>query len=164
VVVKHQWWVVVAVVGILALIPPWTGAQGAVPGSAPVPGPLPPGVQRSGTGYCLQGPVAFGNLKVAGGRCYNFYLVRTGQGSFLGVGQGGVPLVPQGGLLQFDPTVRRLLQYLIPLGVAITGLPLDTLRLTAVQFGLLDGRIMLGVPIGSRIYLLQSGELPQEHR
>jgi hypothetical protein len=120
-------------------------------------------VRPSGTGYCLNAPIRFGNFVIAGGQCYNFYLVRNTAGSFLGVGPGGQPFVTQGDRLQYGDTVRGRFRYMLPLGIGLTNIPQNSVALTAVQFLLQNNQIVLSVPVGGgRIHYLHSGGLPQE--
>jgi hypothetical protein len=128
-----------------------------VAGAAGIP------VRRSGTGYCLNAPITFANVVIAGGQCYNFYLVRSAAGSFLGVGPGGSPLVAQGDRLQYGDGVRARFRYLLPLGIGLTNIPQNSVALAAVQFLLQGSQLVLSVPLGEgRVHYLRSGGLPQE--
>jgi hypothetical protein len=83
----------------------------------------PPGVdwrtsdRPEGHGYCFGGQLVFGGLVIQGGRCYNFYLVRTGGAGFLGFGPPGPLLVPPGQVLRMGSPeqLRGLFIYLVPL-------------------------------------------------
>ena len=51
-------------------------------------------VTRQGGAYCFDRPIVYGNVAIAGGRCYNFYVLRTSGGAFLGFGPPGPPMRP----------------------------------------------------------------------
>jgi hypothetical protein len=124
-------------------------------------------VRRSGTGYCLNAPITFGNVVIAGGQCYNFYLVRTAASSFLGVGPGGNPWVVQGQQLQWVDRPPAGFRYMLPLGITLTNMPPNSMTLAAVQFLLRNNRLSLQVPIGGgRMRYIESSSdsdrLPQE--
>jgi hypothetical protein len=156
--VKHLQSLRVAVLGALVvMLVAVAGAQVVEGAGAGLP------VRPSGTGYCLNAPIRFGNFVIAGGQCYNFYLVRNTAGSFLGVGPGGQPFVTQGDRLQYGDTVRGRFRYMLPLGIGLTNIPQNSVALTAVQFLLQNNQIVLSVPVGGgRIHYLHSGGLPQE--
>jgi hypothetical protein len=148
--------VVVLAALVLSVVPAAVTPQSAA-GAPTIP------VRASGTGYCLNAPLRIGNIVIPSGQCYNFYLVRTAAQSFLGVGPGGNPLVPQGDRLQYGDRVRSNFRYMIPLGIGLTNIPQNSVALAAVQFLLQNNQLVLSVPVGyGRTYYLHTGGLPQE--
>jgi hypothetical protein len=110
----------------------------------------PVGVMRQGNAYCFDRPIAYGDVVIAGGRCYTFYVLRTATGAFLGFGPSGPPMVPPGQLVRLDTPAgakaRGRLFYLVPIPLRTITLPIDVIRLVTVQVVVREGRLVIIVP------------------
>jgi hypothetical protein len=113
-------------------------------------------VRQYGAGFCFQRNLVFGNTVIlGGGRCYNFYLLNTTGGVFLGFGPQGEPLIPFGQIVRLNTPagikVRGRLSYMIPLAGYVSSAPAQSIQFLQVQAGLRGNRIVILVPrTGSR--------------
>ncbi len=107
-------------------------------------------VRPYGWGYCFQRSLFFGGIIITGGRCYNFYLVHTAGGVFLGFGPQGQLLVPPGEVVRLGtPAGHKLkgkLFYLIPMAGYVAPIPVESIQFLQVQAGLRGNRIVVLVP------------------
>lgn len=98
---------------------------------------------------CFEQGLALGPIIIPGSRCYNFYLLRTDAGGFLGFGPPGPPMIAPGqSVLLNSPAgaqVRNRLMYLIPLPVALTAIPMNSMRSIAVQISGGAGRVVVSI-------------------
>jgi hypothetical protein len=103
-------------------------------------------------GYCFKRNLVFGNMAILGGRCYNFYLVNTQGGVFLGFGPQGQPLIPAGQFVRLGtPAGLKLkgkLFYLIPMTGYVAQTPAESIQFLHVQAGVKGNRIVILVPRG----------------
>ncbi|MDI6771605.1 MAG: hypothetical protein QME77_03355 [bacterium] len=107
-------------------------------------------VRRQGDAYCFDRPMSLGNVVVAGGRCYTFYVLRTSGGSFLGFGPPGPPMIPPGQLVRMGtPAGAKLkgrLFHMVPLPRPATGIPLGSIGFANVRIVWESGRIVFYIP------------------
>lgn len=107
-------------------------------------------VTRQGGAYCFDRPIVYGNVAIAGGRCYNFYVLRTSTGAFLGFGPPGPPMIPPGQLVRLrtpaGAKTKGRLFYLVPIPVQTITIPIDVIRLVTVQVSSQPGRVVITVP------------------
>jgi len=142
-----------------ALVAVWLLASAAIATAEPQARPEPPvavgkpkadEVRRQGDAYCFDRAMSLGNVVVAGGRCYTFYLMRTSGGSFLGFGPPGPPMIPPGQLVRMGTPagakLRGRMFYTVPLPRPLTGIPVGAIRFTNVRIVWESGRIVIYVP------------------
>ena len=110
-------------------------------------------VTRQGEAYCFERAIVFGNIVIAGGRCYTFYLVRTAAGGFLGFGPPGPPMIPPGQIVRMNTPagakMKGRLFYLVPFSVPVTHIPVDTIRFVVVNVDPKPERVVITVPPSS---------------
>jgi len=109
------------------------------------------GAWPEGQGFCFQRQMVFGPIVIQGGRCYNFYVIRTDGRGFLGFGPSGPTLVPPGQIIRLDTAerLRSLFYYLIPLPVIPVTIPVNAAQLVNVQVVGQAGRLVILVPRGA---------------
>lgn len=142
-----------------ALVAVWLLVPVALAAAEPQARPEPPGtvgrpgvdaVRRQGDAYCFDRPMSLGNVVVAGGRCYTFYLVRTSGGSFLGFGPPGPPMIPPGQIVRMGTPAGAKLKgrmfYTVPLPRPLTGIPVGSIRFINVRIAWESGRIVIYIP------------------
>ncbi len=107
-------------------------------------------VKREGEAFCFERAIVRGNIVIAGGRCYMFYVVTTAKGSFLGFGPPGPPMIPPGQLVRLGtPAGAKLkgrLFYLVPMSVTLTLISTETIRFVSVQVIPQVGQVVIKVP------------------
>ncbi len=107
-------------------------------------------VGRQGDAFCFDRAMSLGNVVVAGGRCYTFYLVRTLDGSFLAFGPPGPPMIPPGQIVRLGtPAGAKLkgrLFYTVPLPRPITTIAVGSMRFVNVRIVWESGRIVIYIP------------------
>ena len=100
-------------------------------------------------GTCFERGLVLGPVIISGSRCYNFYLLRTDAGGFLGFGPPGPPIIAPGQVVRLNTPAgvqaRERLLYLIPLPVVLTAIPVNSMRSIAVQVGSAGGRVVISV-------------------
>jgi len=105
-----------------------------------------------GNGYCFSGQLAFGGIVIQGGRCYNFYLVRTASGGFLGFGPPGPLLVPAGQFIRMSGAeqLRSLFNYLVPLPFVPAAIPVNGAQYINIQVAIPQpNRLVIVLPRGA---------------
>ena len=126
-----------AMIGLLVLVP-FAAGRAESPGAethnpaaeyAPV-----------ANGYCFANTLVVAGITIGGNRCYNFYLLRTTAGNFLGFGPPGAPIVTPGQILRLNtPTgaqIRSRMLYMVPLpGSVTTTLPVNAVQFVALRIG-----------------------------
>lgn len=94
--------------------------------------------------------MSLGNVTIAGGRCYTFYLLRNSGGSFLGFGPPGPPMIPPGQIVRLGtPAGAKMngrMLYMVPLPRPATGIPLGSIRLADVRIVWESGRFVIYIP------------------
>jgi len=131
----------------LALLVPLAPARAEPPG-----GEWRETDRPEGNGYCFSGQLVFGGIVIQGGRCYNFYLVRTGSGGFLGFGPPGATLMPPGQFLRMGGAeqLRSLFYYLVPLAGVPEAVPVNGAQLINVQVTIPQpNRLVILLPRGA---------------
>jgi hypothetical protein len=129
------------------LLPLWPAAgQGyAPPGSVPAAAAQ----RRFGQGWCFDRQIVIAGIAIASGRCYNFYALRTNQGSFLGLGPSGAPMIPPGQLVRMNtPAGLKLkgrLFYMLPITTALN-IPVNSLQFVNVLANIVADRIVFTLP------------------
>lgn len=107
-------------------------------------------ITRRGDAFCFDRALGRGNVRIAGGRCYTTYLVRTRTGGFLVFGPQGPPMVPPGQLVRLSTPagrkVRGRLFYWVPIATPITVIPVDTIRYVPVVLTPTANRLVFGIP------------------
>jgi len=104
-----------------------------------------------GNGFCFSNRLVFGGIVIQGGRCYNFYLVRSGSNGYLGFGPPGPVLVAPGQFLRMGSAeqLRSLFYYLVPLPVVPAALPVNGAQLINLQVGIPQpNRLVIVLPRG----------------
>lgn len=142
-----------------ALVAAWLLVPAALASAEPQARPEPPEamgkpkidvVSRRGDAFCFDRAMSLGNVVIAGGRCYTFYIVRTLDGSFLAFGPPGPPMIPPGQLVRLGtPAGAKLkgrLFYMVPLPRPITGIREDYIRFVNVRIVWKSGRIVIYIP------------------
>ncbi len=140
----------------MLLVPAWAALAEPQVGPPPKPKPGPtarmpgPGtIVRQGDAYCFDRPATLGNIAVAGGRCYTFYLLRNSAGSFLGFGPPGPPMIPPGQIVRLNtPAGAKMngrLFYTVPLPRPITTIPIGSMRFADVRIVWEGGRFVFHV-------------------
>lgn len=148
----HRWLAgALAALWLLAPVAIATAEPQARPEHSGVIGrPKADAVRRQGDAYCFDRPMSLGNVVVAGGRCYTFYVVRTTGGSFLGFGPPGPRMIPPGQIVRIGtPAGAKLkgrLFYTIPLPRQAIGIPVGAMRHVDVRVGWESGRIVFYIP------------------
>ncbi|MDQ7840345.1 MAG: hypothetical protein RDU83_04870 [bacterium] len=148
-----QRWLAGAMVAVWLLVP------AALASAGPQARPKPPEVQvkpkagvvrRQGDAYCFDRPMSLGNVVIAGGRCYTFYLLRNSGGSFLAFGPPGPRMIPPGQLVRMGtPAGAKLkgrLFYTVPLPRPVTTIPVGAIRFANVRIVPEQGRIVIYIP------------------
>lgn len=150
-----RWAVMVAVVVVLLAA---MSAPAAVPGQAPGSVPLLLSAivrQQDRYTYCFVRDVVFGNVVIAGGRCYATYLLHTPTGGLLGFGAAGPGRIPPGQLVRLNTPAgakeRGRLFYTLPLAASIVSIPVNTMYPVSVLFGLQGGQLVVTIPIGPQV-------------
>lgn len=107
-------------------------------------------VKRQGEAYCFTGAIAYGNVVIAGGRCYTFYLLRTGGGLFLAFGPPGPPMIPRGQIVRMGtPAGKKMkgrLFYLIPVSAPVTIIQTDAIVFAPVIVTPQPGQVLITLP------------------
>lgn len=107
-------------------------------------------VKRQGEAYCFERAIALGNIVIAGGRCYTFYVMRTTKGSFLAFGPPGPPMIPPGQLVRMSTPagakMKGRLFYAVPLPVTATLISVETIKFVSVRVIPEPGRVVIRVP------------------
>jgi hypothetical protein len=109
-------------------------------------------VTRDGDALCFDQALKFGSIVIAGGRCYTFYIVHGLDGTFLGLGPAGPPLIPPGQLLKLNTPEgskqKGRLFYSIPVPAEYVALPLGSMRYVSVNFSVQSATstVVLRVP------------------
>ncbi|MDQ7840344.1 MAG: hypothetical protein RDU83_04860 [bacterium] len=142
-----------------ALLAVWLLASVAIATAEPQARPEPPvgigrpkadAVRRQGDAYCFDRPMSLGNVVIAGGRCYTFYLLRNSGGSFLGFGPPGPPMIPPGQIVRLGtPAGAKLngrLFHMVPLPRPATGIPFGSISLANVRIVWESGRFVIYIP------------------
>lgn len=142
-----------------ALVAVWLLVPAALASAGPQARPKPPEVQvkpkagvvsRRGDAFCFDRAMSLGNVVVAGGRCYTFYLMRTSGGSFLAFGPPGPPMIPPGQLVRLGtPAGAKLkgrLFYTVPLPRPVIAVPVGAIRFVNVRIVPEQGRIVIYIP------------------
>jgi hypothetical protein len=145
-----------ALVALLILPPAALGGPGGKsPAAAARPTPRPGAVmavRREGDAYCFERAIAVGSVIVAGGRCYTFYLLRTGEGAFLAFGPPGPPMIPPGQIVRLSTPAgakhRGRLFYLVPVSVPLTVIRVDEIRSVPVVVTPQPGGVTIRIPAG----------------
>jgi hypothetical protein len=139
--------------GLLAVplgVTPLRAGPTGPPGHGPRAGAEAVLVTKQGDAYCFARPLVVGDLRIAGGRCYTFYLLRTARGAFVALGPAGPPLVPPGQIVRLTTPagakVKGRLFYLIPVTVPVTVIPVDTITVVTVVVRSEPGRVVVTVP------------------
>jgi hypothetical protein len=107
-------------------------------------------VTRRGDAFCFDRALVRGDVRIASGRCYTTYLIRTRTGGFLVFGPQGPPMVPPGQLVRLNTPagrkVRGRLFYWVPIATPITVIPVDTIRYVPVIVTPTVDRLVFGIP------------------
>lgn len=107
-------------------------------------------VKRQGEAYCFERAIALGNVVIAGGRCYTFYVMSTGKGTFLAFGPPGPPMIPPGQLVRLQTPAGAKLKgrvfYTVPLSVTATLISVETIKFVSVRVIPEPGRVVIRVP------------------
>jgi hypothetical protein len=94
-------------------------------------------VTRDGDGLCFGAALTFGRIVIAGG-CYTFYVVHGMDGTFLGFGPPGPPLIPPGQLVRLNTPAgakhKGRLLYNLPVPAEYVALPLGSIQHVGVSF------------------------------
>jgi hypothetical protein len=110
-------------------------------------------VKRQGHAHCFEGALVLGSVVIAGGRCYTFYLLRTGGGLFLAFGPPGPPMIPPGQIVRMStPAGKKMkgrLFYLVPVSTPVTIIQVDTIVFAPVVVTPQPGQVMITVPKAS---------------
>lgn len=153
IVVKAQRWLAGTLAAALLLVPAaFASAEPQVRPEPPDPASNPKagGVVRRGEAYCFDRSMSLGNVVIAGGRCYTFYLMRTSAGSFLGFGPPGPPMIPPGQIVRLGTPagakVHGRLFYMVPLPRPATLIPVDHIRPVDVRIAWQSGRLVIYIP------------------
>jgi hypothetical protein len=142
-----------AMIGLLVLVPVaagWAEGPGAETHNpaaeyAPV-----------GNGYCFANTLVVAGITIGGNRCYNFYLLRTTVGNFLGFGPPGPPIVAPGQILRLNTPagaqIRSRMLYMVPLPAsATTTLPVNAAQFVTLRIGAGAARALIfTVPTGGQ--------------
>jgi hypothetical protein len=108
-------------------------------------------VTRKGEAYCFDAPIVHGNVVVATGRCYTFYVMRTSNQSFLGFGPPGPPMIPPGQLVRMNTPAgaktKGRLFYVVPLSRPVTSVPVGTIQYVPVVVVPQPNQIVIRVPV-----------------
>lgn len=138
-------------VGVLLLVSVSTARAEAVGGETH--NPAAEDVTQNGTAYCFARTLVIAGIVIsAGNRCYNFYVVRTLAGTFLGFGPPGAPIVAPGQILRLNTPAggqfRSRLYYMVPLQVPATTLPVNAAQFVALRIAGAPGRgLVFTVPV-----------------
>jgi len=147
---RFQWPSVVLTVAVLTVAVLLTPQ---VPARADPPGGEWRDVDRpEGQGFCFGSQLVFGRFVIQGGRCYSFYLVRTGANAFLGFGPPGATLMPPGQFLRMGSAeqLRSLFYYLVPLAGVAAAVPVNGAQLINVQVTIPQpNRLVILLPRGA---------------
>jgi hypothetical protein len=107
-------------------------------------------VKRQGHAHCFEGALVLGSVVIAGGRCYTFYLLRTGGGLFLAFGPPGPPMIPPGQIVRMGtPAGKKMkgrLFYLVPVSAPVTIIQVETMVFVPVVITPQPGRVVVTVP------------------
>jgi len=135
-----------------------TPASAAVPGQAPGSASLRLSAvirQQDRYTYCFVRDVVFGNVVIAGGRCYVTYLLHTPTGGLLGFGPAGPGRIPPGQLVRLNTPAgakeRGRLFYTLPLSASIVTIPVNTMHPVSVWFALQGGQLVVTIPVGPQV-------------
>jgi hypothetical protein len=123
-------------------------------------------VKRDGDGLCFDTAIRFGSIVIAGGRCYTFYVVHGADGTFLGFGPPGPPMMPPGQLVRLNTPAgakhKGRLFYLVPVPAEYVALPLGSIQHVKVNYTVqaTTSTVVVSVPPTSGVTRERELEVP----
>lgn len=145
-----------AMIGLLVMVPLTMGRAESPGAETHNPAAEAPPYAPIGNGYCFANTLVVAGITIGGNRCYNFYLLRTTVGSFLGFGPPGTPIVTPGQMLRLNSPagaqIRSRMLYMVPLPAsAASNLPVNAAQFVALRIaGGAARALIFSVPTGGQ--------------